>query len=220
MARHPALTKEQRLAIVRQSDKQPAWKQKQLGQWAAEAFQLDFVPSQPTISIVLRQGGKPVKPRAATKQPPVVTARPKVVRCPQVEGGTLRWLETQIDQDEAVTVASVQAKAQELTQTLQVAVDGFVVSDTWVDNFMRRHVLHCPFGLSDAEATDGEETQEDAAAARKAVQSEAGKTSRRVLKNLVAKRDSRTPATSRVSAPPAGKRKRDGEPARQVKARR
>ncbi|KAL4159522.1 hypothetical protein PRNP1_000099 [Phytophthora ramorum] len=226
MGRHPALTPEQRLAVVRQSEKQPEWKQKQLGQWAADVFQLDFVPSQPTISIVLRQGGRPVKVRGPKK---ARGTRPKVVKCPQVEKQMLQWLDKQIEKDEAVSVTAVQTKAKELVHQLKAAVDGFVVSDTWVDSFMRRHVLNCPFGLSDSEATDVEEDAEVVGVASKKTakkeadtKDKAGKTSRRVAKVLVAKTDSRTPVTANV-APPAGKRKRDGqesEPEKRAKAHR
>ncbi|ETM02625.1 hypothetical protein L917_00948 [Phytophthora nicotianae] len=229
MARKPALTKEQRMAIVRQSNKQPEWKQKQLGEWVADTFQLSFVPSQPTISIVLRQAGKPPKPRASTTRPPVPVKppKPKIVKCPQVEKAMLYWLETQISKDEAVTVTKVQTKAKELVQQGKATVDGFVVSDTWVDSFMRHHVLNCLFGLSDAETTDDEENEENVevvnAIAKSAEKGKAGKTSRRVVRTLVEKKDSRTPATAKASAPPAGKRKRDSKgngPSRQVKMRR
>ncbi|KAG3091084.1 hypothetical protein PI125_g17525 [Phytophthora idaei] len=232
MARKPALTKEQRVAIVRQSDKQPEWKQRQLCQWAANTFQLNFVPSQPTISIILRQAGKPVKVRASTKRPPVPAKPPKqkVVKCPQVEKAMLQWMETQIYKDEAVTVTRVQAKAQELVHQGKVSVDGFVVSDSWVDSFMRHHVLNCLFGLSDAETTDCEENEVNvvvinAAVTKRAEGDKAGKTtgSHRVVRTVVEKKDSRTPATTKVSAPPAGKRKRDSKGSglsRQMKVRR
>ncbi|POM59132.1 Hypothetical protein PHPALM_36129 [Phytophthora palmivora] len=195
--RHRALTTEQRLAIVRQSDKKPEWRQKQLGQWAADTFQLDFVPSQPTISLVLRHGGKPVKVRqSAVKAPP----KPKVIKCPRVEKAMLQWLELKIAQDEAVTLTNVQTQAQMVVDKLKVTVDGFVVSDAWVDSFVRHHVLNCSFGLSDSETTDGDEEEEV----------KVGK-SRRMLD---LGKDSNTPVTKA----PAGKRKRDNrgrEPTRQ-----
>ncbi|KAF1772249.1 Homeodomain-like [Phytophthora cactorum] len=156
MARKPALTKEQRVAIVRQSDKQPEWKQN-----SREAC----------------QGAR------KSKRPPVPAKPPKqkVVKCPQVEKAMLQWMETQIYKDEAVTVTKVQAKAQELVHQGKVSVDGFVVSDSWVDSFMRHHVLNCLFGLSDAETTDCEENEENvvvinAAVTKRAEGGKAGKT--------------------------------------------
>jgi len=230
MARNPALTAEQRLAIVRQSDKVPEWKQKQLGEWAAETFKLDFVPSQPTISIVLRQGGKPVKVRVSKKKKKEKERKPKVVKCPQVDRAMLQWLEMQIEKDEAVTVAKVQAKALELVQQLKVTVTGFAVSQSWVDSFMRHHVLQCPFGLSDEETTDTEEpkvTMRPSALAKRAGKTvksaeakAAGKTSRRVVKLLAEKKDPRMPSATTVVAPVAGKRKRDAELETPVEARR
>ncbi|KAL3668486.1 hypothetical protein V7S43_006569 [Phytophthora oleae] len=223
MARNPALTKEQRVAIVHQSDKQPEWKQKRLGEWAAETFQLDFVPSQPTISIVLRQAGKPAKVRGRSKQPSVPVKR-KIIKCPQVEKAVVQWLELQISKDVAVSAAAVHLKALEVTQRIEVKVDGFVVSDDWVDNFMRRHVLQCPFGLSDVETTDSEETEQEVRAVKtRKMETEtgkAGKTSRRVVKKFVVSKDSRILATT---MPPARKRKRDNEEIKvsdQMKARK
>ncbi|KAG1687979.1 hypothetical protein DVH05_004498 [Phytophthora capsici] len=213
MTRNPALTKEQRVAIVRQSDKEPEWKQKKLGEWAAETFQLDFVPSQPTISIVLRQAGKPPKTRGRVKQLSVPVKR-KIIKCPQVEKALLQWLEVQIRKDVAVSAAAVQLKALEVTQRIEVTVEGFEVSESWVDNFMRRHVLRCSFGLSDGETTDSEE-MEQVVKMRK-VETEAGKagkTSRRVVKKLTTPKD----ATSML---PARKRKRENEGIKEMKARR
>ncbi|GMF14480.1 unnamed protein product [Phytophthora fragariaefolia] len=163
------LSKEQKLAIVRQSDLKPAWKQRQLGQWAADTFQLGFVPSQPTISVVLRQAGRTVQQRqqqrrAHRPKPKLLVPKDKkkarVVRCPALETALLSWLDVQVQKDAAVSFEAVQAQARELVDTLKVEVDGFVVSDSWVDLFVRLNVLHCPFGLSDAEATDGESDDE------------------------------------------------------------
>ncbi|KAE9331137.1 hypothetical protein PR003_g15157 [Phytophthora rubi] len=227
------LTAEQKLAIVRQSDRQPGWKQTQLGQWAADTFQLSVVPSQPTISIVLRQAGKPVKPRAAKGEGPrrlkpklKAKPKPKVVRCPQVESALVRWLDAQIEKDAAVSVTAVRTQARELVDKLKVEVDGFVVSDAWVDTFVRRHILNCPFGQSDS---DAESDEEDARVAVKRpaksgrtqadpdVGMKAGKTSRRVVKP---KKESRTPAPAKATCPPAGKRKRESEHEKQAKARK
>ncbi|KAK1941779.1 Protein PDC2 [Phytophthora citrophthora] len=209
MTRNPALTKEQRVAIVRQSDREPEWKQKKLGEWAAETFQLDFVPSQPTISIVLRQAGKPPKPRGRSK-PLSIPVKKKIIKCPQVEKAMVQWLELQIRKDVAVSAASVQLKAVEVTQRIEVTVEGFEVSDGWVDNFMRRHVLRCSFGLSDVETTDSEELEQVVRAVKtRKVEMEsgkAGKTSRRVVKKLVTPKDTHTLESS---MPPARKRKRD-----------
>ncbi|OWZ10289.1 hypothetical protein PHMEG_00016880 [Phytophthora megakarya] len=192
-----SLTPEQKLAIVRQSDKQPEWKQKQLGRWAADKFQLPSVPSQPMISVVLRQGGKPVKVRTPAKRPP----KPKVIKCPKVEKAMLQWLQKKIDKDEAVAVHSVQTQAKIIVDRLSATADGFVVSDAWVDSFMRHHVLNCRFGLSDSETGESDKEQEAVHVEKK--------------KNVV--RDSRSP----VPTAPAGKRKRDNRVgARQVKARR
>ncbi|KAG6617749.1 DNA-binding centromere protein B (CENP-B) [Phytophthora cinnamomi] len=215
MGRRASLTAEQKLAIVRQSDRQPAWKQKQLGEWAAAAFQLSVVPSQPTISIVLRQAGRTVKTRERAPKrpkqpkPSPEPKRPKVVHCPQVESALVRWLDAQIEKDAAVSVTAVETQARVLVDKLKVTVDGFVVSDTWVDSFVRHNLLNCPFGLSDSETTDGEEDEEDTLAGKKATKSsrmlvdadigrKAGKTSRRVAKPLAPpKKDSRTPAPAK-----------------------
>lgn len=157
MGRAQALTAEQRLAIVRQSDRHPAWKQKELGEWAADTFHLSVVPSQPTISIVLRAAGRPAKPRASTgaraprklvTKPKPQPKKPKVVRCPEVERALVRWLDAQIAKDLAVSVTAVQTQARGLVDTLKVEVDGFVVSDAWVDTlcdtiFSTVH-LDCP----------------------------------------------------------------------------
>ncbi|EEY61442.1 uncharacterized protein PITG_01743 [Phytophthora infestans T30-4] len=140
----------------------------------------------------------------------------------------LQWLEAQIDKDEAVTVTKVKTKAKELVQQGKVSTDGFAVSDSWVDSFMRHHVLNCVFGLSDAETTDCEANEEkvvvvNTIVAKRAENGKAGKTSRRVVRTIMEKKDSRTPATANVSAPPAGKRKRDSKGSglsRQVKVRR
>lgn len=198
MGRHVALTKEHRLAIVRQSHIQPKWSQKELGQWVADTYKLTFVPSQPTVSIVLRQGGKLAKPRASKTKQSSRSAKKRVVKCPQVDKAMLRWLETQIVNDEAVTVTKVRAKAQEIVHQLQASVNGFVVSDDWVDIFIRRHVLNCSFGLSDVESTDSDEDEEDIeavdAAAKCVNGDKAGKTSRRLIKASVT---TRTPATGK-----------------------
>ncbi|RMX63528.1 hypothetical protein DD238_006223 [Peronospora effusa] len=229
--RRPTLTTEQRLAIVRQSDRHPLWKQNQLGQWAADTFHLDFVPSQPTISIILRRAGKPVKSRGRKKKK-LLSMKPKLVKCPQVEKAMLQWLERKIEKDEAVTVTAVQTKAQELEHKVKVTVEGFVASKMWVDHFIRHHVLNCPFGLSESEDLDNEEKVDvilRAPAVKKMgkkVMTEAetaGKTSGRVDHVLVGRKDSRTPVTAKVTCKPAGKRKRDGkrnELAKQSTARR
>ncbi|EGZ20947.1 hypothetical protein PHYSODRAFT_391596, partial [Phytophthora sojae] len=134
----------------------------------------------------------------------------------------VRWLDAQIAKDLAVSVTAVQTQARGLVDTLKVEVDGFVVSDAWVDTFVRHNILNCPFGLSDSEpTTDGEDDKVHArVAAKKTVKSvrthadteagsKAGKTSRRVVKPLASKTDSRRPAPTKVTCPPAGKRKRE-----------
>ncbi|CAI5733213.1 unnamed protein product [Peronospora destructor] len=219
MTRRPKLTTEQRLAIVRQSDRQPLWKQNRLGQWAADTFHLGFVPSQPTISIVLRQARKPLKARGRKKKT-LVPVKPKLVKCPKVEKAMLQWLEMQIKKDEAVTVTAVQTKAQELEHKVKATVEGFVVSQMWVDSFVRHHVLNFPFGLSESEDIDTEEKMDvmlSAPAVKKMgkkVMTEAGKagkTSQRVDNVLVGRKDSRTPVAAKATCKPAGKRKRDGK---------
>ncbi|KAE9224065.1 hypothetical protein PF004_g12333 [Phytophthora fragariae] len=200
------LTAEQKLAIVRQSDRQPGWKQTQLGQWAAETFQLSVVPSQPTISIVLRQAGKPVKPRARKEAAgprrlkPKLKAKPKpkVVRCPQVESALVRWLDAQIEKDAAVSVTAVRTQARELVDKLKSD------SDAETDEEDARVAVKRP-------AKSGR-TQADVDVGMKA-----GKTSRRVVKP---KKESRTPAPAKATCPPAGKRKRESEHEKQAKARK
>ncbi|CAH0483053.1 unnamed protein product [Peronospora belbahrii] len=234
MARCSVLTPEQKSAIVRQSNNEPEWNQNKLGQWVADTFHLDFVPSQPTISIILRQAGKSLKSRGRKKKkqtPDRITN--KVVRCPQIEKAMLQWLEKKIKKDEAVTVTAVQTKAEELEHKVKVTVEGFVVSKMWVDSFMRHHVLNFPFGLSeldDMESNEKVETILCAPAAKKVEKTmttnrvgKAGKTSRRVAKKLVGRKDSCSSVGVKATCVPVRKRKRDGkenESARQVKGRK
>ena len=145
----------------------------------------------------------------------------------------LQWLEMQIVNDEAVTVTAVQTKAQELEHTMKVPVEGFVVSKTWVDRFMRRHVLNCPFGMSESEDMDNDDDKVGRIRSARAVKKmgkkmlteagKAGKTSRRMDHVVGGKKDSRTPVAVKATGKPAGKRKRDekrNEVAKQVTARR
>ncbi|CEG45704.1 DNA-binding centromere protein B (CENP-B) [Plasmopara halstedii] len=216
MERRPRLTKEQKLAILRQSDMQPEWSQRQLGQWVADTFKLGFVPSQPTISVVLRKGGKLVKPRVSKTKNSLALVKQKLIKCPHVEKAMLHWLEIQIVNDEAVTVTKMRDKANELVHQLEVVMDGFVVSDTWIDRFMRRYVLNCPSGLSDAETTDCDEFQDVAAidAARNEDCEKAGKMSSQIINPVVA---IRTPAVVKRNKTSARKRKRNSEPSWQLK---
>ncbi|KAI9905729.1 hypothetical protein PsorP6_013871 [Peronosclerospora sorghi] len=189
MPRRSTLTTEQKLAIVRQSEKHPEWKQHQLCEWVAQTFQLEYVPSQPTISSVLRHAGKPVRIRKCKKNM-TIAMKPKIVKCPEMEKAMLRWLEMQIEKDAAITMSAVQTKARELEREGKARAEGFVVSKMWVDSFIRHHVLNCPFGLSDSETTGSEEIGEEKMPIQttkkvgKTVRTEAGKagkTSRRVV---------------------------------------
>ncbi|TDH74198.1 uncharacterized protein CCR75_001173 [Bremia lactucae] len=214
MGRLSGLTKEQKLAIFRQSEKKPEWNQKQLGQWAAKTFELRNVPSQSSISVALRQAGKERSPN--TKRPSVLV-KSKVTKFPQLENEMVQWLEIQIINDTAISVAKVHEKAEEVLHQMKDSADGFVLSDAWIDTFIRRHMLNCPYEESDVETTDCDERQEPvkvrhAAVSKSLKNGKAGKTTRRLTKELVA---TRTPMAMHNDARIVGKRKRDHEQANQ-----
>ncbi|KAG7392898.1 hypothetical protein PHYBOEH_006217 [Phytophthora boehmeriae] len=202
-----SLTLEQREAIIRQYDKQPEWKQMQLAQWVADTFQLEAVPSQPTISVVLRQSGRFMKPArsSANANNKIVLQYtgcpcvPKPVNCREVEVAMVKWLEHEIERDVAITVSNVQAKAEELKTKLKITVEGFNVSESWVDWFLRKHLLNCPF---DSESANVDWNAREVVKPLAMVVEEKAEPVEARKKRLDAKANSRTPR-------PTGKRKRE-----------
>ncbi|RLN98975.1 hypothetical protein BBJ28_00000956 [Nothophytophthora sp. Chile5] len=158
------LTHAEKQAIVRQSVREPEWKQLELAQWAADTFQLERAPSQSAISVILSQKIRPPTPERPSKvhKPKPKKPKAKAVKCPELETAMIAWLDGELERDVAVTTRAVQHQAQKLLETLKTVPKGFAVSDRWVDNFMKHHLLNCPFGVSDDDSSDAGEGYNDA----------------------------------------------------------
>ncbi|RLN97203.1 hypothetical protein BBJ28_00004588 [Nothophytophthora sp. Chile5] len=156
------LTHAEKQAIVRQSVREPEWKQLELAQWAADTFQLERAPSQSAISVILSQKVKPPtseRPSKVRKSKPKPKA--KAIKCPELETAMIAWLDGELERDVAVTARAVQHQAHKLLETLKTVPKGFAASDRWVDNFMKHHLLNCPFGVSDGDSSDAGEGYDD-----------------------------------------------------------
>ncbi|KAF4039106.1 Tc5 transposase DNA-binding domain [Phytophthora infestans] len=130
------LTYGEKLVIIQKKEEEPAWTQRNLALWAKEAFRLESKPTQATISNLLRDKDKLL---SAVVPPGFRSARK--VKYPELDQMVLHWVHAELERGECMTRSSVQTKAVEIAQEMQLPSD-LSFSKGWVSSFMSRHQLN------------------------------------------------------------------------------
>lgn len=128
------LTLDQRHRLCEHLDAHPEMTQTDLALWAQVEFALDRVPTQSSISSVLRNRNKPQSTSSMEAQKKTHT-----VSTPALDAAIARWLTQCFAEQTLLTFERIQQEAQRIvTEELQLA-EPPTLTTNWVQTLLKRH---------------------------------------------------------------------------------
>lgn len=136
---HGNLTNAQKQELCQYHETNPRIKQKDLAQWSYKQFNLSKVPTQPTISNILKNKKRFLE---QVSQKDKALRRIGKLKCEKVEKKLLSWILQCQHKRVALSGLAIQTKAQQLARVLNIPADKTpVFSEGWLWKFQKRHGL-------------------------------------------------------------------------------